>query len=301
MRRPRGLSPLDHTGRETDDEGMILVNVLLFVAIASGILLLMITSEDGALERGLRMREAARAQAIARGGETSAIVALRRDAVVAPDTDNRAEPWAALSEKGAPIDGGSFDLAIADAQDRFNINALMQPDPVAAGILGKIAAAVGMSPEQAARAAGAIRAAGPLSDLRPLAMLGLPRAQLTRLAGLVTALPYDSKINLNAASKDMIGVLTGDPMAARRIVATRERQGYVTAADLASMNVTMPQGTGLTSNLFWVRSRVRIGDTSQQITSLIARRDDPGADGKVAVVVGRWIGSTAPLQAPALP
>lgn len=287
--------------RYRDEEGMILVNVLLFVAIASGILLLMITSEDSALERGLRMREAARAQAIARGGEISAIVALRRDAAVAPDSDSRAEPWAALSERDAPIDGGSFDLAIADAQDRFNINALMQPDPIAAGILGKIAAAVGMSPEQAAQAAGAIRAAGPVSDLRPLAALGLPPARLARLAGLVTALPYESKINLNAAGEDMIGVLTGDPMAARRIIATRDRQGYITAADLASMNVAMPQGAGLTSNLFWVRSRVRIGDTSQQITSLIARRDDPGTGRKMVAAVGRWIGAAAPVQAPSLP
>ncbi|ATE63541.1 general secretion pathway protein GspK [Rhizorhabdus dicambivorans] len=284
-----------------DDEGMILVNVLLFVAIASGVLLLMITSEDSALERASRMREAARAMAIARGGEVSAVVALRRDAVVAPDSDSRAEPWGALSESGAPIEGGSFDLAIADAQDRFNINALMQPDPVAAGILGRIAGAVGMSEEQAAKATAAIRAAGPVSDLRPLGALGLPPGQLARLSGLVTALPYDSRINLNAASEDMLAVLTGDAMAARRIVATRERQGFVTAADLATLNVSMPQGAGLTSNLFWVRSRVRIGDTSQQLTSLIARKDTPDGGGKQAVVVGRWVGASAPVQAPRLP
>jgi len=283
------------------EEGMILVNVLLFVAIASGILLLLITSEDGALERAARMREAARAMAIARGGELSAVVALRRDALVAPDSDSRSEPWAALSERGAPIEGGSFDLAIADAQDRFNINALIEPDPVAAGILGHIAAAVGLTQEQAAKAAAAIRAAGPVADLRPLTALGLPPAQLARLSGLVTALPYASPINLNAASEDMLTVLTGDAMAARRIVAIRDRQGYVTAADLATLNVAMPQGAGLTSNLFWVHGRVRIGDTSQQLTSLIARRDAPGGGGKQALVVGRWVGASAPVQAPVLP
>lgn len=279
---------------------MILVNVLLFVAIASGILLLMISAEDIGLERSLKMREAARAQAIARGAEVSAVVALRRDAVVAPDTDNRSEPWAALAEKGAPIAGGSFDLTIADAQGRFNINAVMQPDPVAIGMLGKIATAVGLTQEQSEKAVVAIKAVGPLSDLRPLAMLGLPPVQLARLSGLVTALPYEGKINLNAANEDLIAVLTGDAMAARRIVSLRDRQGYLTAADLASMNVAMPQGTGLTSNLFWVRSRVRIGDTSQQLTSLIARRD-AGERLKEAVVVGRWVGASAPLQAPALP
>lgn len=282
-----------------DEEGMILVNVLLFVAIASGILLLMITAEDGALERGLRMREAARAQAIAKGGEISAITALRRDAVVAPDNDNGREPWAALAERGAPIEGGRFDLAIADAQGRFNINALMQPNPEALATLGRIAGAVGMTEEQIAKAVAAIRAVGPLSDIRPIATLGLAPPQLARLSGLVTALPYDSRININAASEDMLAILTGDGFAARRMIALRDRQGYLTAADLATLKVTLPPGTGFTSNLFWVHSRVRIGDTGQQITSLIARKDDPAA-GKSAVVVGRWIGSAAPAQAPPL-
>ena len=292
------------------EEGMILVNVLLFVAIASGILLLLISAEDSGLERGLRMREAARAQAIARGGETSAVVALRRDLAVAPDADSRAEPWAALAETGAPIEGGSFDLVIADAQGRFNINGLMEEDPVAIGILGRIAAAVGMSDDQMKRAVAAIRATGPVSDLRPLAAIGLEPARLARLSGLVTALPYPSRINLNAASEDMLAILTGDAMAAHRLVAIRDRQGYIAKGDLAGLRLTMPQGAGFASNMFWVRSRVRIGETSQQLTSLIARRDPPqeasapapaAPVAKRTEVIGRWTGASAPLQAPPLP
>ena len=65
------------------EEGMILVNVLMFVAIAAGLVLLMINREELALDRGLRTREAARALAIVRGGELSAVVALRRDAIEA--------------------------------------------------------------------------------------------------------------------------------------------------------------------------------------------------------------------------
>lgn len=279
---------------------MILVNVLLFVAIASGILLLMISAEDSGLERGLRMREAARAQAIARGGELSAVIALRRDALVAPDTDNAAEPWAALAERGAPINGGTFDLVVADAQGRFNINALMQPDAAALATLQRIAASVGMAPEQVEQAAAFVRAYGPVGDLRPLRAAGLNPAQLARLSGLITALPYETRINLNAASEEMLALITGDATSARRIVALRDRQGYLTAADLATLNVAIPPNTGLVSNLFWVRTRVRIGDTSQQLTSLIARREAKGG-GKEAVVVGRWIGASAPTQAPGLP
>jgi len=279
---------------DSDEDGMILINVLLFVAIASGILLLMISVEDGGLDRGLRMREALRAMAIARGGELSAVAALRRDALVAPDNDNRTEPWATLAERGAPIEGGSFDLAIADAQDRFNVNALMNPDAAALATLARIAAAAGVSPEQAAQAADAVRRFGPVIDLRLLGAIGLNQTQLVRLSGLLTALPYESRINLNAASEEMLAVLTGDAFAARRIVALRNQQGYITAADLASLDVAMPAGTGLTSNLFWLRTKVRIGETSQQLTSLIARKD-MGA-GKATLVVGRWTGSSAPVQ-----
>ena len=105
--------------RRRDEEGMILVNVLMFVAIAAGLVLLMINREELALDRGLRTREAARALAIVRGGELSAVVALRRDAEQSPEVDHVGEPWAKLSESGAPIEGGSFDLAIADAEGRL--------------------------------------------------------------------------------------------------------------------------------------------------------------------------------------
>lgn len=282
-------------GPPRDEEGMILINVLLFIAIASGILLLMISAEDSGLERGLRMREAARAMAIARGGELTAVTALRRDALVAPDIDSRAEPWGTLAEQGAPIEGGSFDLAIADAQDRFNINGVRTTDPAALVTLGKIAAAAGLTSEQSEKAVAAVRQFGPISDLRPLGQIGLSEAQIIRLSGLLTALPADSMINLNAASEDMIAVLTGDAMVARRLVALRQQQGYLTATDLGSLKISLPLGTSLTSNMFWVRTRVRIGDTSQQLTSLILRKEiAPGQ--KTTQVIERWTGSSAPIQ-----
>ncbi|MDB5686016.1 MAG: Type secretory pathway component PulK-like protein [Rhizorhabdus sp.] len=282
-----------------DEQGMILVNVLLFVAIASGILLLMISAEDNGLERSLRMRDAARAQAIARGGEMSAIVALRRDAIVAPDNDNRGEPWASLSEAAAPIEGGTFDLAITDAQSAFNINALITGDAAAVEMLGRIAASAGIPEQDVPRAVALVRSMGPVSDLRPLRMSGLAPEQIARLSGLITALPYMGKINLNAAGEPLLALLIGDPVKTTRLVALRNRQRYLTAADLASLDIAVPPGTGFTSNLFWVRTRVRIGSASRQITSLIARRDGPAGEKSVAVV-GRWVGGSAPSQAPAL-
>ncbi len=282
------------------EQGMILINVLLFVAIASGILLLMITAEDAALDRSIRMREAARAQAIARGGEISAIVALRRDGLLSPETDNRTEAWAALEERAAPIAGGSFDLAIADAESRFNVNALIGGDPVAVAILTRVAAQAGIGASEIPPAIALMREIGPLTDLAPLRSIGLNDRQLASLRDVLTALPADARINLNAVNEPTLALLLDSPVTARQLIAIRERRGFLTPADLHDIQVSIPANAGFTSNLFWVRTRARIGGTSQQLTSLLLRKR--AADGSVVVLpIGRWAGASAPDQAPTLP
>lgn len=277
---------------------MILINVLLFVAIAAGVVMLMISAEDGALQRSLRLREAARALAIAHGGEQSAITALRRDATVAADNDNPSEPWSALAARDQPIAGGRFDLAIADATGRFNVNAVMSGDAAPIALLGRIADSAGVPPDLVATAIALIRRHGPVADLRPLRSAGLPDATFARIAPLLTALPYDSKVNVNAAGEPLLAILLNDAAAARRLVAVRQRNGRLTPADFDTLS--LPAGAAFTSDLYWVRTRVRISDTAQQLTSLLVRRH--GADGNVTVVpVGRWLGSRPPDQAPALP
>ena len=297
-RPPTGVGPSMSRRPPPGEEGLILVNVLLFVAIAASIVMLMIAAEDGALARAARSREAARALAIAHGGELSAITALRRDGVMARDNDNAAEPWARLATRNAPIEGGAFELAIADATGRFNVNAVMSGDAAAVVMLQRIAETAGMTRDMAVRAVAMIRLYGPVTDLRPLERAGLDPRALARLAPLVTALPFDSRINVNAASEELLGILLDDPMAAARLVAQRNRRGYLTEADFAAENAQLPAGTALTSDLYWVRARVRVGDTAQQLTSLLLRRRRP--DGSVDVLpVGRWLGR-APSQAPAL-
>ncbi|WP_239987339.1 general secretion pathway protein GspK [Sphingosinithalassobacter portus] len=277
---------------------MILVNVLMFVAIAAALVLLLVSREELALDRGLRMREASRALAIVRGGELSALVALRRDAeeqhVAA---DHRKEAWAHLSESGAPIEGGSFDLAIADAQGRFNIN-MVRSGAVAPVILFRnIAAYAGVTPEQAQRLIELIVATGPVTDLRPLRMAGVDPKAAAVLERLVTALPGETTINLNAADPALIGLLFRDGAIAGQLLAIRDRQGFLTDADLERLQVEMPRGASFASDSFWVRTRATIGGTSQQEATLIRRRRTEA--GKVeAVPVERWRGAAIPPDAP---
>ncbi len=282
------------------ETGMILVNVLMFVAIASGLVLLLINREELALDRGLRTREAARALAVARGGELSAVMALRRDAVASPDEDSPAEPWAKLSEKGAPIEGGTFDLAIADAEGRFNINMLRSGEAGAVVMFQTIGREVGLTPEQIVEAIAYVRLRGPVTDLRPMRMAGFDPKAVDRLERLVTALPGETQINLNAADPEMLNLLFRDPLIAARLAEIRARNGRLTLEDLSDQNASLPWGASFRSNTFWVRTRATIGGTSQQIATLIQRRRLP--DKTIAVdPVERWRGAAVPPGVPALP
>lgn len=281
-----------------DDRGMILVNVLMFVAIAAGLVMLLIDREELALDRSLRVREAARAMAVVRGGELSAIVALRRDAADAPDADSVAEPWAALAENGARIDGGSFDLAISDAEGRFNVNLLRSGSAAAVILFEQIAREAGIDHDATIRAVEAVRLHGPFTDLRPLRFAGLDGAALGRIEALVTALPGETAINLNAATPEVMRVLFRDPLVADRLLQVRARQGFLTLDDLSNQNLSMPPGTSFRSNTFWVRTRATIGDTVQQGATLIQRSLD--SDGvRRTYPVERWLGAAVPPDAPA--
>ncbi|MCW3835753.1 general secretion pathway protein GspK [Sphingomonas canadensis] len=283
-----------------DEQGMILINVLMFVAIASGLVLLLITREELALDRGLRMREAARALAVARGGELSAEVALRRDLEQAPGQDHAREPWAELSERGAAIEGGTFDLAIADAEGRFNVNSLRSGEAGALVLFQTMAREVGIDDKDIEAIIAFVRLKGPVTDLRPLRLLGLDPVVLARIEPLVTALPGNTSVNLNAADEAMLAILFRDPAVARRLAALRARQGFLTAKDLTDANVTIPWGTSFRSTTFWVRTRATIGGTSQQLATLIRRGFD--GDGRpLALPVARWRNAAIPREAPDYP
>lgn len=285
-------------GAKDDDSGMILVNVLMFVAIAAGLVMLMIDREELALDRSLRVREAAVAAAAVRGGEVSAIVALRRDAEIAPDADSPGEPWGALAENGAPIDGGTFDLAISDAEGKFNVNMLRSGSAAATILFQSVAASAGIDQDSVIKAIEAVRLYGPFTDLRPLRFAGLDPEATTKLEALVTALPGDTAINLNAAGPDVLGVLFRDPAVADRLIKVRARQGFLTLKDLDDQNVSMPPGASFKSNTFWVRTRATIGDTVQQGATLIQRGvDEQGV--RTTVPVERWLGAAVPPDAPA--
>ena len=96
-----------------DREGMILLNVLLVMAVASVAVLVMIVAQDIQVQRGTRLRDAAQASAYARAGELSAVTVLRRDALTAAASDNLTEPWAQIGQEAIAVPGGRFSASSA--------------------------------------------------------------------------------------------------------------------------------------------------------------------------------------------
>ncbi len=263
---------------------MILINVLAIVAVAVAAVILMLGTEDPALDRAIRLREAAQALAVARGGELSAIAALRRDMIAAPDTDNRNEAWAKVAQAPTAIEGGTFALAIADAQGRFNVNAAAgSGEPV----LAAITTALRLDPDIASRIAKSIAERGRVADLGELIRAEIDPATIAKLRPYVTALPARADVNVNAASPELLGIIVGDRVGGRILADRRDRAGLLTPTDFTATGLKLPAGAGFTSDHFVVTTIVTIGGTTQTLTSLLERRP-----GRVPVVVAikRWRG-----------
>jgi len=263
---------------------VILINVLAMVAVAAAVVVAMLGSETGALDRAAIFRDGAQALAVARGGELTAIAALRRDLVTGPDSDDATEAWARVAQATTPIAGGSFTLRIADAQARFNIN-----DAAAMGepVLASLAAALGLPADVARRIARSLAERGRVNGVGELARAGLDDAALARLHALVTALPAVAPVNVNAASPEMLGILVGDPVGGRILSDRRDRAGKLVPDDFTATNLRLPPGAGFTSNHFVVTTTVVQGTVSVTLTSLIERRRGPQP---AVVTIARWIG-----------
>jgi general secretion pathway protein K len=281
------------------EAGMVLVNVLLLVGLAAAVLAIMVAGDDAGLQRATRMAEAAQAQQIAHAGELSVIAALRRDMIEAPESDDPTEAWANIGEKGAPIEGGTFALAVVDATGKLDVNALVKDEPLVKARLATMAGAVGLDAGAAERIAAFLVKSGPIADIAELVGAGLRADDIARLAPFVTALPVRAAINLNAVSEPMMALLVDDPVVARALIARRARSGRLTRDDFALEHIAIPAGCGFVSPLYWAVTRATIGDTAQQLTSLIERRTVNGNQPEV-VAIARWRGRQ-PAQAPILP
>lgn len=275
---------------------MILINIVAIVAIASALLMLMLSDQELSTERNLAFNEATRAAVIARAGEASASVALARDAAEAPQIDHAREKWSEVMETNAPIAGGTFTLSVTDAQARFNLRGLAEGGLTSAGAVPLIAQLLGIEPLAMEAIALRLKENGAAVDLSQLRAIAAQRGTSRDLAEMVTLLPQSTPVNINSASERLIAAMTGNVAGASQIVSQRSIKGFVTPEDVAAMGVALPPGLGFTSSHYWVRTTVRMGGATQTRTALLARSVKDGRP--VTVTLGRWTGETAPDGTP---
>lgn len=275
---------------------MILLNVVSIVALAATVVMLLVTGQEAAIERGQRFGDASRAAVIARGGELTATNGLVRDAAEAPETDHLREPWAQIQDQRVSIRGGTFSLSISDAQSKFNLNNLAEGGLASAQSVGLISRALDLDPAQVEQIALRIRESGSLKELSELSSFGIAVDDVARLARFVTVLPTATAININTADQELLAAVLGSEAAAQQIAAERARKGFVTPEDLAAIGVSSPQGLGFTSNHFWVRTAVEMGD-ARQVRTILLRREI-SAEGAAVTAIGRWRGEAAPDASP---
>ena len=288
------------------EAGVILLNVLLIVAIASGVVALMIASQSVSLVAARRASAASQADALVRAGEASALAALERDRVEAPEVDHAAEPWAAVAQERVVLGDGTFELAVQDLQGRFNLTRMggASADGTAtrasvadAALFARLLDELELSPEILDRVQDGVARAGVLRDVADLKAFGVDAAELAYLALHVAVLPERADINLNAASLPVLAAVLSNAYAARTLAARRERQGFLTPDDLRGVGVLMPRGTGWTSDVFEARITVETDGVGQAAISRIERGEVPEGDGtriEARVVSRRYVRPVAP-------
>jgi general secretion pathway protein K len=251
-------------GRE---DGVILINVLVILALTSAIVFAMIRLSDTAIMRSQQFSDAGQGLALIAAGETSAIAALRRDD---PAVDHLREDWATLGQEEVAIEGGRFALVVKDAQGRFNLNTVVGSGALGLQMLDRIVKTLDLPADVTQRIVARL-AQGALRDMDDLGQAGLSPVDITALRTLVTVLPGATEMNINTMPDALIGVITDNAVQARVLTGIRRRNGFLTSDDMVTAGVILPAGVGYRSGLFRVTTTVTVGDVVQVRASLLQR------------------------------
>jgi len=259
------------------ETGVVLVNVLVVLAVAGGLMLLLVNSQDAVLGRVSRSADASIVEQIALGAEASVIDALRRDLDDAPEIDHLNEAWALdVIQDEIKLPTGIFSLQIRDLQARFNINQMAAITAGTQDFARRLMIALDQSPETANEIGRILKAVGPVQYLNALSEFGISQEAINAMAPYVTALPINGTINLNSVDPFLLAVMLQNDSHASQLVHMRERQGSLSLETLLGAGVLRPQNSGFTSNAYRVDILAEAGSARLQVQTVVIRRNDPG-------------------------
>jgi general secretion pathway protein K len=288
------------------ERGLALVTAMLLVALVATIAAFLSLGQQLWLRQTENLRDRAQTQMVNRGALGMAATLLANDARQIA-SDNLTEGWARPLPP-LPVEGGTIEARISDAQARFNLNNLWRngaPSSTDIGVFRRLLRALDLEPEltealldwidpdAVARPQGAedsdyrnaavpYRAANQaLQSVDELRLVrGFSVEAVERLRPFVGALPDATPINLNTAPREVLAALFGDPALAQAILDAREQQPFANPPQLPP-GVAAPQAAyGARSNFFLVALDTRIGRLQDRSEALIRR-----ADGGTATVL----------------
>lgn len=254
------------------DAGVVLINVLVILSIASIVVFLMLSSQEVSLQRAQAMSAATAAEALARGGEASAVTALRRDMDDAPETDNYAESWAQVAQSEADLATGRFSVTIRDAQAKLNLTRLASGGLSEVATLLRVLDALEIDKAQGARMAAEIAARpglSSLSDLRSVAP-----ATIKALSPYLDFLPPLATLNINTADPILLTAVLNNRSAALRLERMRANAGLLTSDDLTRVGAVLPPMAGFTSSNFDTEILAEVDGITLRLNSRITRGQD---------------------------
>lgn len=293
------------TARTT--RGAALIIAMVIAALAAAVAMSLAAGQQQWLASMTNRRDQVQAQALALAGVQWARQILFEDARTTA-TDTLAEPWA-LPLPATPLENGSIEGRIVDAQGLLNVNNLVPADAsvsadaerarferlfarVGAPAAALDAIADWIDADSVTRPTGAedawyaqqpnamLASNAPVVRTAELALVrGLSPAAVTALAPYVVALPAATRLNVNTAPGPVLATAVDglDATGLAALLASRAQKPFT---DIASdFRSRLPQGALLAnesgvdvkSSYFLVTVLARQGDTRAQARALLER------------------------------
>lgn len=268
------------------DNGIILVNVLVALALGAAMVVLMFTSQDNLIDRFRRASAADQAEALAMGGEASVVAALMRDLIAGTETDNLTEEWARIQQASVRLATGTFALRVTDAQALFDINQLKDGGYAQAQTFALLMNQAGLPASLGQSITSQVQRRGPLTDLT--ALQDIDERTISILRTIAVALPVAGDVNLNTAPLPVLTAVMGNGAMASRLVSLRDSKGFVTPEDLGTLGVLAGTTAGFNSDIFDVEVEAEVDDVQVTLRSRILRLHRTPTEREVVVISRRF-------------
>jgi general secretion pathway protein K len=261
-------------------KGLALITAMLVVAIAATTAAYLSLDQQIWLRQAQNLSDRAQAEVVRAAALDWAITILAKDAKDNPQSDDTTENWA-KPLPALPVEGGQITGQITDAQGQFNINNLVRggnPSAPDIGAFKHLLQSLSIDPNLTDAVVDwidtdSITLPNGAEDIEYLQMKTPYRAAnqlmqsvdelrlvrgftpeiVEKLRPWITALPQPTEINVNTASKEVLGALfyTQPASVIEQVVS---QQPYKSVEEIRTKNPALAAGDNKTTALYGIKS-----------------------------------------------